>query len=233
MAKKYPNVAWRRDLRWVVDGPITTTAGISAAEPATLDLVRRLAGEAAMLRAAHRLGLAAPNPRHDGAAYRLTFGGAGVVIANRLAIWRRESVAVPLAPGFDEMAFGAALEAWSRTYRSTAWAVGPPRVVSRHGLTVIRSRTLPTRFDRVAAPGALSTVFEAIRAAYGPATARFTALQFEHRYGAVGAGRSGSASVAPRRNSSVSAMKPPRAASSPAAARSGVSSTERPRSRAV
>ena len=235
LAKTYPNVAWRRDLRWVVDGPVTTTAGISAAEPATLDLVRRLAGEAAMLRAARRLGLAAPDPRHDGAAYRLTPRGAALVVGNLLAVWRREDVAVPLAPGFDELAFGAALEAWSRTYRSTAWAAGAPRVVSRHGLVVIRARTLPARFDRTAAPGALTDVFEAIRAAYGQATARFTALQFEHPYGAVGAGRSASvsASAAPRRSSSVSAMKPHRAATSPAAARSGVSSTERPRSRAV
>jgi putative intracellular protease/amidase len=234
MAKAYPDVAWRRDRRWVVDGPVTTTAGISAAEPAVLDLVRRLAGEAAMLRAARRLALAPPDPRHDGAAYRLTLRGAGLVVANSAAFWRREDVAVPLAPGFDELAFGETLGAWSRTYRSTAWAVGAPSVPSRHGLVVVRSRTLPARFDRTARPGrGLTAIFEAIRAAYGAATARFTALQFEHPYGAVGASRSGSASAALRRSSSVSAMKPQRAATSPAAARSGVSSTERPRSSAV
>ncbi len=46
-------------------------------------------------------------------------------------------------------------------------------------------------FDRTAvlpATNAMVGVFEQIRAAYGESTARFVALQFEHPYGAVGAG---------------------------------------------
>jgi transcriptional regulator GlxA family with amidase domain len=45
VARKCPNVTWRRDLRWVTDGPITTTAGISAAEPATFAAIRHAFGE--------------------------------------------------------------------------------------------------------------------------------------------------------------------------------------------
>ena len=108
----------------------------------------------------------------------------------RLAFWRRENVALPLSAGFDELAFGIALDAWSRTYRSTAWAAGAPCTRSRHGLLVYRSRTPPTRFDRTVAlpgPGAAEATFEQIRGAYGEATARFVALQFEHPYGAISA----------------------------------------------
>jgi hypothetical protein len=112
------------------------------------------------------------------------------VVANRLMFWRHEDVAVPLSPGLDERAFGTEMDAWSRTYRSTAWAVGAPGVVSRHGLLIYRGRTVPARFDRrVALPGgdALGATFDQIRLAYGAPTARFVALQFEHPYGAISA----------------------------------------------
>lgn len=190
LARQYPKVSWRRDQRWVVDGPITTTAGISAVEPASLDLLRRLAGEAVMRETARRLGMALPDQRHRGDDYRLTPRGAGLVVANRLTFWRHEDVAVPLSPGLDERTFGTAMDAWSRTYRSTAWAVGAPSVISRHGLKISRNAALPARFDRrVALPGggAPQSTFEQIRQAYGAPTARFVALQFEHPYGAISA----------------------------------------------
>ena len=188
LARQYPKVIWRRDLRWVADGPITTTAGISAVEPASLDLLRRLAGESVMRETARRLALPVPDQRHRGEDYHLTVRGAGLVVANRLAFWGHEDVAVPLAQGLDELAFGAAMDAWSRTYRSTAWAVGAPRVTSRHGLRIYRDLTLPARFDRtIALPGGepMQTTFTQIHRAYGAPTARFVALQFEHPYGAI------------------------------------------------
>lgn len=185
--KDYPKVTWRRDLRWVDDGPITTTAGISAGEPATLDLLKDLAGEPVMRATARRLSLPEPDQRHDGEDYRLTLGGMGLVVANRLAFWRREEVSIPLSPGFDELAFGTALDAWSRTYLSTAWATGAPSVTSRHGLVIHRSAERPERFDRtVGLAPTMEGTFTQIGRAYGDATGRFVALQFEHPYGAVG-----------------------------------------------
>lgn len=188
--KAFPSVNWRRDVRWVTDGSVTTTAGISASAPASLNLLRELAGEATMRDTARRMGLPLPDPRHDGGDYRLTARGAGQVVANALAFWGRQDVAVPLEAGFDEFAFGTALDAWSRTYRSTAWATGAPAVRSRHGLVIHRAKAPPTRFDRVAAlpEGApMEAVFRQIQGAYGLTTAKFVALQFEHPWGAISA----------------------------------------------
>lgn len=188
--KDHPKVAWRRDLRWVTDGAITTTAGISASAPASLNLLRELAGEAAMRETALRMRLPLPDPRHDGRDYRLTARGAGQVVANTLAFWAHEDIAVPLVAGFDEFAFATALDAWSRTYRSTAWAVGSAQVTSRHGLVVRRAETPPARFDREAAlpqGGPIEAVFHQIQGAYGTTTAKFVALQFEHPWGAISA----------------------------------------------
>lgn len=188
MRKAYPGTAWRQDVRWVSDGPVTTTAGISAAEPATLQLLADLAGPAVMRATAERLDLPPPQVRHRGQDYRLTLGGMTTVVLNRLAFWRHEAVAVPLTAGLDEIAFGTAIDAWSRTYRSQAWAAGPPAVRSRHGLVVYRSAETPTRFARQAVlpgPDVMTNTFREIADAYGAATARFVALQFEHPYGAV------------------------------------------------
>lgn len=188
--KAYPKVAWRRDARWVKDGPVTTTAGISASAPASLELVRELAGEAVMRETAQRMGLPLPDPRHDGGDYRLTARGARQVVANTLAVWGHEDVAVPLSAGFDEFAFATVLDGWSRTYRSTAWATGPASVTSRHGLVIHRAKATPANFDReVALPkrGPMEAVFRQIQGAYGATTAKFVALQFEHPWGAISA----------------------------------------------
>jgi putative intracellular protease/amidase len=188
LARKHPTVTWRHDLRWVTDGPITTTAGISAGEPATLALLRELAGERVMRNTARRLALPLPDQRHNGDDFRLTAQGRSLVVGNRLAFWRHEDVALPLSQGVDELAFGTALDAWSRTYRSRAWAVGPGHAVSRHGLVLYRSRNLPAHLDRrisLPGPDVMRRTFAQIRGAYGAPTARFVALQFEHPDGAV------------------------------------------------
>jgi putative intracellular protease/amidase len=191
VAKKYPKVAWRHDQRWVVDGSVTTTAGVSASAPASLALLRDLAGDEVMRATAGRLGLAAPDSRHAGADYRLTARAVGVVAANTLAFWGHEQVGVPIAPGFDELGFATVLDGWSRTYRSTAWAMtASGAVTSRRGLTILSDKSSPSRFDREVAPagpGAMEAMFNQLRSAYGEPTARFVALQLEHPYGAASA----------------------------------------------
>ena len=87
---------------------------------------------------------------------------------------------MPLSPGFDELAFGGALDGWSRTYRSTAWAVG---TVSRHGLLVSGRSRLPARFDRtipLTGGDSIEMKFAQLRSAYSDPTA-----QFEHPLGVV------------------------------------------------
>lgn len=190
LAKKHPKVSLRRDLRWVTDGAITTTAGVSASAPASLALLKDLAGDEVMRETARRLGLATPDPRHAGGDYRMASGPIRVGAGNALAFWRRDDVRVALSPGVDELSFAAVLDGWSRTYRSTAWATGPATVVSRRGLTIHADPAAPKRFGRQAAlpaSGAIEGMIDQVRTAYGQPTARFVALQLEHPYGALSA----------------------------------------------
>ena len=188
LRKAYPKVTWRQDVRWITDGPITSTSGVTASAPASLNLLRELVGEPAMLATAARMGLPIPDARHAGKDFRLNARSVRTAAGNALRLWARERIAIELKPGFDELAFGIMLDGWSLTYRSQAWAMAPGGVTSRHGLTVLGSATPPKRFDRTLEPtgsGAMEATLNQVRSAYGEPTARFVALQLEHPYGAV------------------------------------------------
>jgi len=181
LAKAYPNVRWRRDRRWIVDGPITTTAGVTASIPASLALLRDLAGEDVMRATASRLSVPLPVQAHDGAAFRVGTDAALTGLSGWANAWRGEKVSVRITDGFDELAFATTLDAWSRTNRSEAFASG--NAVSRHGLAVIAPETLPHAGRTVdARNGDPTTALNDIAAAYGKATARYVALTLEHPY---------------------------------------------------
>ncbi|WP_304171238.1 DJ-1/PfpI family protein [Phenylobacterium aquaticum] len=181
--KRWPKVAWRMDARWVDDGRITTTAGVSASVPAALQLVRELAGEPVMLATAARLGLDRPSIAHDARAYQLAPPMLQTAAGNLLAFWGHQKVAVAAGPGFDDLAFATELDGWSRTLRSKAYAVTPAQgAVSRHGLTVLGVTELPgaSRQAKLRRGEPIPLMIGDITAAYGRPTARFVALQLEH-----------------------------------------------------
>lgn len=181
LSKAYPTVRWRRDRRWIVDGPITTTAGVTASIPASLALLRDLAGEAVMRETAARLNVPLPVQTHDGAAFRVGTDAAMTGLSGWANAWRSEKVAVRITDGFDDLAFATALDAWSRTNRSEAFP--SQGAVSRHGLTVIAPAKLP-HAARTVEPrnGDPTTALNEIAAAYDKATARYVALTLEHPY---------------------------------------------------
>ena len=181
LAKAFTKVRWRRDQRWVVDGPITTTAGVTASIPASLALLRDLTGDAVMRDTATRLGVPMPVQTHNGGAFRANGDAVLTGLSGWTNAWRAERVAVRITDGFDDLAFATALDAWSRTNRSEAFASGT--ATSRHGLTIIAPAT-PLRADRIITPKNAdpTDALNAIAAAYGKATARYVALTLEHPY---------------------------------------------------
>lgn len=181
LAKAYPKVRWRKDRRWIVDGDVTTTAGVTASIPASLALLRDLAGEDVMKATAARLKVPLPVQAHDGAAFRVSGDAAMTGLAGWANAWRGEKVAVRITDGFDELAFATALDAWSRTNRSEAFASRD--AVSKHGLAVIAPGKPPRAGRTVEADaGDPTTALNNIAAAYGKATARYVALTLEHPY---------------------------------------------------
>ena len=187
MAKKFPGTTWVRDSRWVVDGNVMTTTGVSASIPASLALIESIAGRRVAESAAERLGLDTWAIEHDTSAFGWTFRHVAVGATNWLAWWRHETVEIPVEEGFNEISTALSADSWSRTFRSQALATNAARLVrSRHGLLVETevasngdSFVLPKPTDNLTIT--LVDTLEGVADRYGEGTADLVALGLEHR----------------------------------------------------
>lgn len=192
--KAYPDVTWVENTRYVADGHIVSSAGISAAIPTTLALVEAIGGRAKATVVAHDIGVADWGTAHDSDIFKPRFGRnlTAFVTTNYFNHWlhRQETIGVPVAQGVDEIGLALTADAYSRTGRSKAYsmAASAQPVVSRHRLVILPDRLEGERqaVDRVVAPpdlkpGAqLSEVLVSVGRAYGRLTAFGVALDFEY-----------------------------------------------------
>src|SRR5262249_33352381 len=88
LMKKFPTTHWVRDRRWVRDGNVITTTGVTASLPASLALVEEIAGRERATALAHELGLATWDASHQSDRYQLDRSQVTTAAANLLAIWR-------------------------------------------------------------------------------------------------------------------------------------------------
>jgi putative intracellular protease/amidase len=194
-AERYPGTRWVKDARYVADGRIVSSAGISAAMPTALALVEAIAGHDQAEATARALGVADWSPRHDSDAFQPRFGvNLGALAAtNYTNHWFHslQHVGVPVTAGVDEIALAITADAYSRTGRSHAEAVTAARgpLATRHGLVLLPDRVagdgqapdvmLPAL---AAAPPAktFDTVLASIATRYGRRTAYGVALDFEY-----------------------------------------------------
>jgi transcriptional regulator GlxA family with amidase domain len=194
-AQQYPDTHWVKNVRYVVDGRVVSSAGISAAMPASLALVEAIAGPARAAAVAGELGVADWSTRHDSDAFRPRLGvNLGAFAAtNYTNHWfhSMQRIGVPVAPGVDEIALAITADAYSRTGRSHAYAVSASAapVTTRHGLVLLPDRVtgdaqpLDAVLPALAAePSArvFDTVLASIATRYGRNTATGVALDFEY-----------------------------------------------------
>ena len=193
--RKYPETRWLQNVRYVADGPIVSSAGISAALPTSLALVEAISGRAKATALALTLGAPDWSQRHDSEGYRPKFGrNLGAYIATRYTnewFHRRERVGLPVAAGVDEMALAFTADAYSRTGRSQAFSVAASAapVTTRHGLLLVPDRIAGQAggVDRLLPAGdpgrpamALDAALRGIADSYGRKTAYGVSLLFEY-----------------------------------------------------
>ncbi|KVU81305.1 DJ-1/PfpI family protein [Burkholderia ubonensis] len=186
LRRQFADTTWVDDRRYVMDGSVMTTSGVSASIPASLALVSALAGPATARETARSIGVQAWNDEHDGSRYGLTARTVVAALTNRVAFWRHETFDLPLESGFDELPVALSVDAWARTWRSEVVATGEGReVVSRHGLRLL-TRPASIGRARVMIPdgrrgdAVLAGVLGDIAARYGAATSDWIALQLEY-----------------------------------------------------
>lgn len=188
LLEAHPTIRHVKDRRFVVDGRVVTTTGITASMPLALTLIEAIAGRARAEAMAAELGLAPWNAAHDSDAFVFNRRFAMTAMHNTIALWNREQVGLPLDPGVDEVALALVADAWSRTYRSSAVTLSgtPVPVRTRAGLHVDPDRVAAAASGHVlttiggpqAAP-ALDEALHAIALRYGRPTADLVAMQLE------------------------------------------------------
>jgi putative intracellular protease/amidase len=188
MERKHPGVRWVRNTRYIADGNVITTSGVSASIPISIALVEAIAGRPRAEVLAKAVGASDWSSRHNSEQFRLTPGAALTLLANKLSFWGHEKLGIAVTPGVDEIRVALIADAYHRTRRSPTFNVSdsPEPVKSRRGLMVFPDRTSPDRMlsllEEWLPVQALDRALEAIAASYGRRTAALVALSMEYEW---------------------------------------------------
>lgn len=184
-----PTTTYIANRRFVIDGRVATTTGITASMPMMLTLIEAIAGRDRAASVAGALGVGEWDARHVSSAFGLTRPFALTVLANRVRFWKREQLGLELSAGMDEVSLALLADAWSRTYRSHAvtFARASGAVETRNGLRIIPDQSAASRSGPLLPGGAdgkpatvLDDALRAITRRYGSRTAAVVAMQLEY-----------------------------------------------------
>lgn len=151
LRKLYTKTHWFSSVRYVSDGNVITSAGVTASLDATLFAIEKMAGLRAANRTAAELGYAWNrqadpsglsagefHPRMEPKDYlRLLLSGG--------YDWFKRGVGVLMYPGMSELSLAAILDSFPRTLSTRVFTFAPTRtwIPTRHGLTLVPSVGLP------------------------------------------------------------------------------------------
>lgn len=182
----FPATRWQRDVRYVSDGKVITTAGVTAALPVSLALVQAIAGPAKAGEVAQQFGITDWSPHHDSRPFGLGSRGYLTAAGNYLSVWGHETLSIAVVPDVDEISLALQADAWSRTFRSQVIAVsadGQP-ITTRNGLRLLPDapddQTLPLQPATHNAIETLEHTLNDISARYGRPSARLVSQQLEY-----------------------------------------------------
>jgi putative intracellular protease/amidase len=186
LAKHYRQVTWVRDRRYVQDGRVISTAGVTASIPASLALVEAMAGRPAAEAEAARLGVTDWSAAHRTSDFTVSTADVTQALGNLLAFWSHERVETPVRDGFDEMALALRTDAWGNTLKTKVVITGSTAPVrSRHGLVLIPDA--PAQAGAYVIPEhaggggtQLDLSLKDMDHRYGPGTTRLVALEMEY-----------------------------------------------------
>lgn len=202
LERAHPGTRWLRNTRYVADGRIVTTSGVSASIPISIALVQAIAGPERAAALGKSLGAADWSPKHNSLQFRLTPAFFTRALANKTMFWRHEELGIDVAQGADEIRVALLADAWGRTRRSLAYTVAASAepVMSRRGLPIYPDRVAGkapgidrtlSLLESVPPVQALDRALEAIAADYDSKTAEFVALTMEYEWRRPAAGRPG------------------------------------------
>jgi putative intracellular protease/amidase len=133
-----PQVDWADGVRYLQDGRITTTAGVTSGIPGSLRVLADLVGAAEAERVGRLVDYPGWRLDHETAIPARSFGAEDLgVLGNLVLPWGRPSIDVRLVDGVGELDAAALLEVYGYSQAARATAVSAAgTVTSRHGLTL-------------------------------------------------------------------------------------------------
>lgn len=160
LSQAHPNVRWVRGQRFVQDGPVTTTAGVTSGIPGALRVMSDLAGPDEATRVGRSVGYpnwSASEPT-DIPVQSLSTRDVPIAL-NAVLPWGRPTVGVALHEGVGEIDLASVFEVYDVSYAARAVPISVSgTITTEHGL-VVRTNTLndtPTP-TRLAVPGPAGT----------------------------------------------------------------------------
>jgi hypothetical protein len=156
LGEQHPGVRWTQGRRWVEDGNVISSGGITAAVDATLRAIEQLAGRAVTEATAAAIGYPHLDLLDD-PSYTVPIAGTSSRTINALARPDRTELGVALYDGVSELDVASIIDLYPRTLANTIRPIGtsPGVVTTRHGLHLVPRHHLgrTPAVDRLLVPG--------------------------------------------------------------------------------
>lgn len=172
LERAYPAVHWQRGVRYVDQGNILTSAGLTSGVDATLYLLRRLHGNEVMeqvARAIHYPSLQFVD-KPDMEQYEIGVAN-GIPVLNMAFAWPKQQTGVWLYDGIGEMDLAAVYDVYGAAGTDQMYSTAAAGSIrSQHGLQVIarwQTTELP-KLERLIVPGGVNVAQVATRLAAAP-----------------------------------------------------------------
>ncbi len=138
LRRQHPETHWVNGERYVDDGSITTTAGITSGIPGALHLVDELAGSAEAVRVGRLVDYPNGSPFASTTIPVQSLTAADLPVALNLAApWFRPTLGIALADGVSEIDVASAFEVYSNSHAARTLAVATSSTVtSQHGVVL-------------------------------------------------------------------------------------------------
>jgi putative intracellular protease/amidase len=192
--EKFPETTWETNVRYVADGKIVSSAGVSASIPISFALVEAIAGHERAAELARQMGVSEWGTQHDSDSFHFGLRSYAMYGAAIVSGWLggSEKIGIPVSSATDEIALALTADVYSRTYRRLkVWTVAasaePVRTLG--GLTLVPDRVIggPGTPGRMlpAARGTpsmlvLDEVLDSVSAEYGRIAAASAAYDLEY-----------------------------------------------------
>lgn len=140
LIKSYPEIQWVKDQRYVPQGNIVSSAGLTSGMDATLYVISKQLGEAVAKQVANELHYPSYHYVIDPKMEPFTAGLSDITyILNQSYQWNKTKAGVLLYPGADELDLSSAFDTYGASGTTTTLTISRENqpIVTKHGLNLV------------------------------------------------------------------------------------------------